>query len=172
MERFIRIVSGLSRLCGVAAVALIVAAMAAVCQMVFVRSVLGEAVIWQTEFATFALVAATLIGSPYVLLVRGHVNVDLLPLYLGMRARRTLALATAGLALAFCLVLVADSVIWWWEAFDGGWTTNSVWHARLWIPYAALPVGMIVLALQYVADIWSVATGRELPFGLAAGTKP
>lgn len=171
MERYVRIVTGLSHLCGAIAVALIVVAMVAVCHMVFVRSVLGWAVIWQTEFATFALIGATLIGSPYVLLVRGHVNVDLLPIYLGARGRRILALATAGAALLFCLVILWDSVRWWWEAFEGGWTTSSIWRARLWIPYTALPVGMFVLALQYVADIVCVASGRAHPFGLAPDSR-
>lgn len=47
--------------------------------MVVVRYVLGTSTIWQNEFVTFAVVAATLFGSPYVLLTKGHVNVDLLP---------------------------------------------------------------------------------------------
>ncbi len=41
--------------------------------MVFVRAVLGQSSIWQTEFVTFSLVAATFIGAPYILLTRGHV---------------------------------------------------------------------------------------------------
>lgn len=172
MDGFVRIVSDLSRVCGVVAVLLIVAALLAVCHMVVVRGILGETVIWQTEFATFSLVAATLIGSPYVLLVRGHVNVELLPLYLGPRGRRALALTTSGAALLFCLALLWNAVGWWWEAFEGGWTTDSVWRARLWIPYLALPAGVFVLALQYVAEIWSVAAGRAHPFGLAPEAKP
>ena len=172
MEGYVRIVSGLSRLCGIAAVALIVAALVAVCHMVFVRGVLGLTVIWQTEFATFALVAATFIGSPYVLMVRGHVNVDLLPLYLGQRGRKALALATALAALLFCLALLWNAVWWWWEAFEGGWTTDSLWRARLWISYLALPIGVFVLSLQYIADIWSVAAGRAHPFGLPPETRP
>jgi TRAP-type C4-dicarboxylate transport system permease small subunit len=172
MEAYARIVSTLSRLCGIAAVLLILAAMAAVCYMVFVRSVLGHNVIWQTEFATFALVAATFVGSPYVLLVRGHVNVELLPLYMSHRARKALALATAIAALAFCVALMVNALHWWYEAFEGGWTTDSVWRARLWIPYLALPVGALVLVLQYIADIWSVATGRAHPFGMAPESRP
>jgi len=29
-----------------------------------------------------------------------------------------------------------------------------------------MPIGMAVLTLQYVADLYSLATGRALPFGL------
>lgn len=166
MERFAREVRRLSQLCGILAVLLMFLAMIAVCHMVFVRGVLGQAVVWQTEFATFALVAATFIGSPYVLLVRGHVNVELLPMKLGPRVRKGLALITALAALGFCLAVLANSLGWWWEAYDGGWTTDSIWRPRLWIYYLGLPVGMFVLSLQYVVDIWSVATGRAHPFGI------
>ncbi len=38
-----------------------------VCQMVFVRYALDQTTIWQTDFVTYSLVAATFIGSPYVL---------------------------------------------------------------------------------------------------------
>ena len=56
--------------------------------MVFVRYVLNQNTIWQTDFVTWSLVGATFIGSPYVLLTRGHVNVDVLPHYLDPRHRR------------------------------------------------------------------------------------
>ena len=55
--------------------------------MVFVRYVLNQTTIWQTDFTTWSLVAATFIGSPYLLLNRGHVNVDVLPLHLTGRPR-------------------------------------------------------------------------------------
>lgn len=169
MERFVRTIESLSRLCGILAVILMILALLSVCHMVIVRGILGEAVIWQTEFATFALVGATFIGSPYVLMVRGHVNVELLPLKLASGPRYVLAIVTALAALAFCVAVLANSVEWWWEAYDGGWTTDSIWRPRLWIYYAALPVGMLILCLQYVADIWSVISGRTPPFGMMPG---
>ena len=89
MESFIRGVRLLSRLCGYVAAGLIAASVVVVCQMVLVRYVFNENTIWQTDFVTYSLVAATFIGSPYVLMTRGHVNVDVLPLYLGPRNRRT-----------------------------------------------------------------------------------
>jgi TRAP-type C4-dicarboxylate transport system permease small subunit len=35
----------------------------------------------------------------------------------------------------------------------------------LWIPYAALPLGMALLALQCLAELLALATGRRSPFG-------
>ena len=70
-------------LCGYVAAGLVAFAVVIVCQMVFVRYVLNQNTIWQTDFITYCLIAATFIGSPYVLLTRGHVNVNVLPLHLG-----------------------------------------------------------------------------------------
>jgi TRAP-type C4-dicarboxylate transport system permease small subunit len=166
MERFVAGVRLLSRLSGIAAILLILTSILVICQMIFVRKVLGESVIWQTEFVIFSLIAATFIGAPYVLLTRGHVNVDLIPLLVGHRIRVALALIAALLSLGFCLLVLWNAVFWWYEAYDRNFLTSSMWRARLWIPYLSLPVGMGLLALQYVADIWALLTGREMPFGL------
>ena len=166
MERFARGVAWASRAFGVAAVALIASAVIVVCHMVFVRAVLGHSSIWQTDFVTYSLIAATFLGSPYVLLTHGHVNVDLLPLFLPPRARWLLALVASAGGAAFCLTLLWFSALWWHEAFEGRWLAPSIWRIRLWIPYSAMPIGLALLCLQYVAQIWAVATGREPPFGM------
>jgi TRAP-type C4-dicarboxylate transport system permease small subunit len=57
------------------------------CQMIFIRFVLNGSTVWQTEAVIYLMIAATLIGLPYVQRLRGHVNVDLLPLALPPRAR-------------------------------------------------------------------------------------
>ena len=105
MDTFIRGVRLLSQACGIVAAALTAVSVVVVCQMVFVRYVLNETTIWQTDFVTFSLVAATFIGAPYVLLTKGHVNVDVLPIYVGQRARWWLAFVAITLSLAFALIM-------------------------------------------------------------------
>src|SRR4051812_5068963 len=134
--------------------------------MVVVRYVLNHNTIWQTDFVTWSLVAATFLGSPYLLLTRGHVNVDVLPLYLGNTGRYRLALASILMSLAFCAVMTVLTFNFWQEAWENNWRSESMWRARLWIPYAAMPIGLGLLTLQFIADLISLVTGRELPFGL------
>lgn len=166
MNAFIAAVRRLSQASGVLAVVLLLAAVVAVCHLVFVRYALGQSAIWQHEFVTFSLIGSTFLGSPYVLMVRGHVNVDLLPLYLGARGRFALALVASGLSLAFCVALVWSGYFWWHEAWANDWHAETVWAPRLWIPYLALPLGIGLLALQYVADILALLTGRAMPFAM------
>jgi TRAP-type C4-dicarboxylate transport system permease small subunit len=170
LDRFIGAVATVSQLGGIAAVALLLAAVLVICQMVFVRYVLQASAIWQHEFVTFSLIGATFIGAPYVLLTRGHVNVDLLPLYLGPRGRFALALLAALISLVFCSILAAYGFAFWYQSYIENWHAQTVWRPPLWVPYFAVPLGMGLLSLQYVADILALLTGREAPF--SGGTQP
>ena len=127
MRVYIRIVDALSRAAGIVAMLLLAAAVIVVCEMIFMRYVLKASTIWQTEFVIYSLMAATFIGSPYVLLYRGHVGVDLLPNVLGRRGRFVLDLIASGLSLAFCLILAWSARLFSRSA-DKGWRTDTVWH--------------------------------------------
>ncbi len=170
MKMYIKFVCGLSRLCGIAAAAMIVISVLVVVQMVWVRYVMQASSIWQTEFVTYLLVAATFIGSPYVLLTRGHVNVDLLPIYLTHRWRLVLAIFAIVLSLAFCLLIAWYGYKFWYEAWDNNWHSDTIWEVRLWIPYLAMPIGFGILSLQYIADLLSLLRGDDMPFGIDKNT--
>jgi TRAP-type C4-dicarboxylate transport system permease small subunit len=171
VQRFTRGMRHVSRLCGVIAAGLITAAVVIVCQMVTVRYVLGESTIWQTDFVTYCLIAATFLGSPYVLLTRGHVNVDVVPHWLAPRGRYRLALLAGGITTAFALVLTVLTTLFWKEAWDNRWVSDTMWRARLWIPYGSMPIGLALLTLQSIAGLANLVTGREPPFGIRDGDK-
>jgi len=166
MAIFIRFVKKISTVCGMISAALLGGAILVVCQMVFIRYVLNGSTVWQTDYITYSMVAATLIGSPYVLLLKGHVNVDLLPLFLKPKARLYLALLASAGGLVFSATLAWLGFVFFLEAWDGGWRTDTIWELPLWIPYASIPIGIGILALQYVADVLALITGREMPFAM------
>lgn len=161
MDFFIRSIKTISRLCGIFAAALIGMAIVVVCQMVVMRYGLNASTVWQTEFVIYSLVASTFVGSPYVLLVKGHVNVDLLPHYLGERGRFFLAIIANLLGLIFCSILAFAGFELYYEALVNDWTTDTIWKLPLWIPYISIPIGIGILTLQYLADILALLTGRE-----------
>ncbi len=71
------LIDRLSLLAAIVAATLLGIAIILVCQMVYLRYILGASAPWQTEAVTVSLVAATLLGSAYVLKERGHVAVGL-----------------------------------------------------------------------------------------------
>ncbi len=166
LDRFIEGVRFLSRVAGVIAAALVALAVLVICDMVIERYGLNRTTIWQIDVVTYSIVGATFVGSSYVLMHRGHVNVDILPLWLGPTGRYWLAMFTTILSLAFCVVLLIACTRYWQEAYNENWKSNTVWRARLWIPYLSMPIGIGLLVLQYVAELLALATRRALPFGL------
>jgi TRAP-type C4-dicarboxylate transport system permease small subunit len=166
MDTYIRAVIFLSRVAGVFSAILIGLAVLVICDMVIERYFLSVATIWQIDVVTYSVVAATFVGSAYVLMTRGHVNVEILPLYISPSARYWLALFTILLSMAFCVVLFILCTQYWYEAWSEGWRSNTVWRARLWIPYLSMPVGLGLLVLQYFSELVSLITGRTPPFGL------
>jgi len=166
MDAYIRFVALLSRIAGVFAALLIAFAVLVICDMVVERYLLGRTTIWQIDVVTYCIMAATFIGSAYVLMTRGHVNVDVLPLHVGKRASYWLALTTILIALAFCAVLFTLCTVYWYEVWSKNWRSDTVWRARLWIPYFAMPVGLGLLVLQYFGELLNLVSGRVPPFGI------
>ena len=166
MDIYIRTVAFLSRVAGIAAAFLIAIAVLVICDMVIERYIFNLTTVWQIDVVTYTIVAATFVGSAYVLMTRGHVNVEILPLKAGPRFRYWLAVVTGLLGLAFCVVLFVLCTQYWYQAYAEGWKSNTVWRARLWIPYLSMPIGLGLLVLQYIAELLALVTGRAPPFGL------
>jgi TRAP-type C4-dicarboxylate transport system permease small subunit len=118
---------------------------------VALRYFLGSATVWQTETSVYLLVFVTFVGAAYGLKHHAHVGVDLLVDRLPPRPQLAVRLITGLLAL-----FVVGAVIWtsygtWWEATEGGFRTPTALRAPLSVVYAILPLGMLLVALQYIA---------------------
>ncbi|WP_106744244.1 TRAP transporter small permease [Yoonia maritima] len=163
---FLKTVAALSTVAGWVSSAMIVVAVGVTCQMIFVRFVLNQSTIWQTEMVIYLVIAATLIGLPYVQRLRGHVNVDLIPLLLPKRARFYLSILTLSMSIAIMAVMLWYGYEFWHFAWDRGWKSDTVWGVRLWIPYLSLPVGLGLLLLQLIADLVAIVLKIDQPFGL------
>lgn len=173
VRAFVAGVDSVSRLFGIIAGILIAAAMVVVCQMIFMRYVFRAPTIWQSDFVVFSATAAVFLGAPYVLVRKGHVGVDVIETMVSAPVRRRLAIIGAFLGLAFCVAMFVASVIYFHEAWEGGWTTPTVWAPPLWIPLLALPVGFGLLTLQYVSEIlklfMAAETAQSVPHTAGAG---
>jgi TRAP-type C4-dicarboxylate transport system permease small subunit len=134
--------------------------------VIFVRFVLNASTVWQTEAVIYLVIAATLIGLSYVQRLRGHVNVDLLPLWLPEQARFVLSLVTLTATIAIVAVMLWYGFEFWHIAWARGWKSDTVWSVRLWIPYLSIPVGFALLLLQLVADLVAVLLRIDRPFSL------
>jgi len=161
---FIRLVTLISTLCGITSALMIFSAVMITCQMIWVRFVLNESTIWQTESVVYLMISATLIGLPYVQLLRGHVNVDLIPMMLSDKRRKVLSVCTLTLTIAIVAVIAFYGFEFFYMAFEKNWKSDTIWGVRLWIPYLALPLGFGLFLLQLIADLYAVMTSQDKSF--------
>jgi TRAP-type C4-dicarboxylate transport system permease small subunit len=98
--------------------------------------------------------------------LRGHVNVDLIPLALPRKARFVMFMITSVLSIGIIAVMLYYGYEYWHFAYERNWKSDTVWGVRLWIPYLALPIGFGLLLLQLIADFYAVLISVDKPFGL------
>lgn len=118
---------------------------------VALRYFLGSATVWQTETSVYLLVFVTFVGAAYGLKHHAHVGVDLLVDRLPPRPQLVVRLITGLLALGVVAAVIWTSYGTWWEATEGGFRSPTALRAPLSVVYAILPLGMLLVALQYIA---------------------
>jgi TRAP-type C4-dicarboxylate transport system permease small subunit len=141
----------LSEIAGyLSAVALVLATLAMV-HGVLTRYLFGRPTIWQTEVSIYLLVFVTFVGAAYGLKHHAHVGVDLLVERLPVRRRLAARLATAVLALVVVFFVIWTSYGTWWEAVEGNFKSPTALRAPMSVVYAIVPLGMLLVAFQYLA---------------------
>lgn len=120
---------------------------------VLAREVFNKSTTWQGEFSVYLLMAAALIGAAYTQKHEGHIGVDLLTTRLAARTRHIIDIA--GKMLGFIVAVVIAVLAWdmWWEAIKANEHSETLWGPHLGFPYIIIPLGMSLLALQYLVRI-------------------
>lgn len=154
----------LSLVCAVLAGALLAASILVITWMVAYRA-MGYQNSWELETSIDMMVAAVFLGSPYTLRTKGHVGMELLESVLSDRGRCNLALVSHSVGLFVCLYLAWAGFNMTIEAYHSGEHSLGVWQALVWPRYAAMPVGMILTALQYFVEMQKTLGSGWAPLG-------
>ncbi|MBN9443056.1 MAG: TRAP transporter large permease subunit [Bosea sp.] len=111
-----------------------------------------SSVLWQDEVTIFLIAGAIFLSAATVQAGRGHVGIDLLDHWFpGSTAGRRLVVDAV--MLCFCLIFAWKTAMLLHEAYVDGQTSQSAWGPPLWIPYALLATGMLLLALQVAVQV-------------------
>jgi C4-dicarboxylate transporter, DctQ subunit len=137
----------------------------AVTMMIFVevswRYLGGRSQLWVTEVSEYSLLYITFLAAPYLLQHRRHVAVDLI---LATRQGLTAALleaVIAALGLALCILLAVQGVQLVLDQYAMGMRRVSVMAPRSWYIFAAFPLGMALMAVQFLDQLIGALTGRR-----------
>jgi TRAP-type C4-dicarboxylate transport system permease small subunit len=118
---------------------------------------------WQDEAAVFCLVGATFLCGAFVQSLRGHIGIEAVASVLPEWLNRWRLLAVDLISTLFCLFFSWKSILLWHEAWVEQQTTSSTWAPPLWIPYALMSIGMVLLSLQLLLQL--AAYGNRLRLG-------
>ena len=152
LPAFVRAVFRLSTACAVVAALMLLAAALVITWSIVYRA-MGASTYWEIEFSVYMMVASLFLASPYCLATQGHVGVDLLSHFLPRRLARPVAIVVGLVGLAVCVYLAYAGADMTLHAFARGERTESAWAPPKWPLFLAMPVGLGLTALQYVADL-------------------
>ena len=128
---------------------------------VVMRYFLKIPTIWEVETAVYLGILATFLGAAYGLKDGAHINIDLVTRTLPVGVQRKLQAVTSVLSLLFCLYVAYKGWELFWEAYSKGWKSDSLWGPPLAIPYFFLPLGLTLLSLQFIIQIFGLGKPKE-----------
>lgn len=123
---------------------------------VVMRYAFNAPTVWAMETATLLFGPYFLLAGPYVLHQKGHVAMDLLRQRLSLRGDRVMELVNLPIIVAFCAILLWFSVPAAIDSFNYGETSFSAWNPPIWWTKAAVPIALLLMLLQAVAELLRV----------------
>ncbi|MEQ8354725.1 MAG: TRAP transporter small permease [Kiloniellaceae bacterium] len=157
---------------------------------VVARYVFNSNILWALETTVFLFAWLILIGASYCVKTRTHLGVDVVLNIVGPAARHVLAIIAVVSCLAFCILLLIGAWNFWapFAALPmlDGTLKDQAWYEvndipmlgflrfmedsmnageayeklPRFIPYAALPIGLILLTFRFLQLAWKVARGE------------
>jgi len=157
---------------------------------VIARYVFNDNILWALETTVFLFAWLVLIGASYCVKAKAHLGVDVVLNMVGPAARRVLAILAVAACLAFSVLLLIGSWNYWapfaalpmldgtlkdqaWYEvndipmidflrFIEGPMNQGETYEKLprFIPYAALPIGLLLLTFRFLQAGWRVLRGE------------
>jgi len=108
---------------------------------------------WGMELAVLLFGPYFLLGGPYLLHLGGHVSLDLFHRRLPPKTRRIMDGFHLIIIIMFCVILLYYAWPLAMQAFEYRETSFSAWNPPVWPYKFAVPVAVLLLALQSLAEL-------------------
>lgn len=126
---------------------------------VVMRYCFNAPTVWGMELAVLLFGPYFLLGGPYLLHLGGHVNMDLFRNRMPPRARVVADVFSQIVILFFCAVMLYYATPLVLQSIEYRETTFSAWNPPLWPYKIAVPLAMLLLALQSLAELGRTCLG-------------
>jgi C4-dicarboxylate transporter DctQ subunit len=126
---------------------------------VIARYVLNKPTLYSVELSEYLLIFIAFMAAGWVMHQDKHVRMTSVISLMPGNARRVLDIVTSCIVLCFCLIIVWQGAKSSLMAFRGGYHSSSLLNVPMWIPYAIIPIGSLLLAMQIVVRITGLISG-------------
>ncbi|MQX37468.1 TRAP transporter small permease [Roseospira navarrensis] len=149
---------------------------------VVARYVFNSNILWALETTVFLFAWLVLLGASHCVKISAHIGVDLIQNLLPLGIRKAVILLSVVLCVVFSVLLLVGAFQYWWpfatqrswyEVNDipmvffpdlmAEWFNEGEEYEKMprFIPYAALPIGMVLLTLRFLQAGWHILTERR-----------
>ncbi|MFA5664873.1 TRAP transporter small permease subunit [Castellaniella sp.] len=125
------------------------------------RYVFHSPTVWGMELAVLLFGPYFLLGGPYLLHVGGHVNMDLIRSRMAPRTGRRVDIFNQLVILFFCGVMLYYATPLVIQSIEYRETTFSAWNPPLWPYKIAVPLAVLLLGLQSLAELARICARRD-----------
>lgn len=143
----------------VAAASLGLAALLAILGVIL-RYTFGYVIFWGEEAVIYLIILSTFVGAAVTLRHNEHVNIDILPLLLGDRGKRAVAVLGALVTVVYCAVIGGYAWIMITEPAALGSITPAL-RLPLWIVQLSVPIGLTLMLVRALEILYRTTRGRQ-----------
>lgn len=149
----IHAITALNKVLFMLAAALMLIIVPAMMIEVISRYVFHAPTVWGMELAVLLFGPYFLLGGPYLLHLGGHVNMDLFRNRMPLRFRHAVDILNQLIILFFCAVMLYYATPLVLQSIAYRETTFSAWNPPLWPYKIAVPLAVLLLGLQSLAEL-------------------
>lgn len=158
---FDHLVNGMIFLAGL----ILVFIMFSVCMEVILRYFLNRPQMWVTEVTEVLLLYITFLGSAWLLREEGHVKVDIILNRLKPRMLALLGIFSSLIGIFVSITLTVAGFRLTWDYLERGIYTPTAMEIPVSIIIVIIPVGSLILLIQFVRRCWLNVTGFVIEAG-------
>jgi len=154
MEKVIRFVDQTNKVFAYIAGALMILSVALIITEIVARAVFNSTIYITTEYTAYFMVGITFLGLAYTLKDKAHIRMTFIyKIFKGPKARMILELYTNIVGLAAFLIITSATFHFFLDSLVSGTQSMQLTKTYLAIPQFILPLGSLLLSLQFFAEI-------------------
>lgn len=154
MRRFIRIIDATSQFFGILAGIFIIAGVVLVIAEILVRNIFNGTLYITQEYTAYFMVAITFFGLAYTLKDSGHIRLEFLYRVVKEgKPRALLEIYALTVGLILFVIITYATTTYFLDAVAYDKRSMQISKTMLAIPQFAMPLGSLLISLQFVAEI-------------------